>query len=199
VSAALERTVTPEQVKDIGRCQKLLPTEADFKGRKGYWRRAKMVEDESGKIVPDPSGRYDWGFKFRPNVNGKFTSTGGEVLERMRPFMRADTERQQKNVSKQASPALLRDANGAVRPVAPGLADQAARRNGWTHVWSVSRNGRVESGVGGMLFRVGRFGWEATGRLQLGLSGKIAPLRLPQYDPDGNPWRWIAGSWRKVV
>ncbi len=183
--------VTREQVKDIGRCQKLLPVEADFIGRKGYSRKYR------------PDGSYEWRFRYRPNVNGKATKTQEEMVQRMRPFMRADVERHGKIQAKQERVAM-KDGEGRVGLVDAGLADQAARRNGWTH--SFRARGNVEPGVGGkypMLWRRCAGGaWEPLGVHCLGtpLRGSpTVPRRGIQLDPDGNPWRWIAGEWRCVI
>lgn len=185
-------TVTPEQVKEIGRCQKLLPTESDFIGRKGYWRKPKDPAD--------PGGAYEWGFRYRPNVRGKPTKTQQEMVQRMRPFMRADVERHAKLEAAKERVAL-KDKDGQVRLVDPGLADQAARRNGWTH--SFRARGNVEAGVGGMLWRRCVGGdWEPLGVTCLGtpICGKAeVPRRGTQQDPDGNPWRYVAREWRRVA
>lgn len=195
--AASERTVTTEQVADIGRCQSLLPREAEFIGRKGYSRRYR--ED----------GSYEWRFRFQQNDKGKRTKVGAEVLDRMKPFMRADTERHAKNEAKKPR-ARLRDRDGRVRLVDPALADRAARTNGWSHVVSVSGS-RVEGGVGGMLWKWLAGEWYPLGRWCLSTpwhqgnrpeNGRRDGTMLPrgvQHDPDGNPWRWIADAWRRVA
>lgn len=180
--------VLSERVKDIGRCQKMLPVESDFIGRKGYSRRYRA------------DGTYEWRFRYRPNVNGKPTGTQSEVVERMRPFMRADTERHAKLESAKDR-ARLKDKDGAVRFVEPALADQAARRNGWTHSWR-ARGNRVERGFDGMLYRCASGTWEALGVHCLGtpLRGSaLVPRRGIQHDPDGHPWRFVAGEWRRVT
>lgn len=60
----------------------LLPTEADFKGKKGYRRRYRK------------DGSYTWRYRFKPNENGKLTKEAVEVGERMRGFNVAEMERQ---------------------------------------------------------------------------------------------------------
>lgn len=194
--SALRREVTAEQVAEMARCQALLPREAEYVGRKGYRRKYR------------PDGTYEWRYRFQQNdgspTNTKRTAEGHQVLERMRPFMRADTERQAK-LQKQQQIETMKDRDGQMRLVPAGLTDQAARRNGWSHVWR-ARGNRVETGAGGMLFRLLRCdggGWEPLGVHCLGtpLRGGSAtvPRRGIQYDPDGNPWRWIAGAWRRTV
>lgn len=189
--SALRREVTPEQVSEMARCQALLPREAEYVGRNGYRRRYR------------PDGTYEWRYRFQQNdgspTNTKRTAEGHQVLERMRPFMKADAERQAR-LQKQHETATMRDAQGEVRLVPAGLTDQAARRNGWSHVWR-ARGNRVETGAGGMLFRWSAGAWEPMGVRCLGtpLRGSAAvPRSGYQRDPDGNPWRWIAGAWRRT-
>jgi hypothetical protein len=183
-----DRVVTPQQVADIGRCQGLLPREADFVGRKGYRRTTR------------PDGSYAWRYRFQQNVGGKRTRAGHEVLERMTPFIRADTERHAKLEAKRPR-AALKDRDGGVRYLDPALADDAARRNGWSHNWR-ARGNTVERGVDGMLFRCAAGAWEPLGVNCLGapLRGTShVPRRGIQHDPSGRPWRWIAGEWRRVT
>lgn len=185
------RTVTVEQVREVGRCQRMLPTESDFKGRKGYWKKPKDSAN--------PDGPYDWGFRYRPNVNGKPTKTQQEMLSRFKPFMRADTERHAK-LEAAKDRVTLKDRDGGVRFVDPALADQAARRNGWSHSWRV-RGNPVERGVDGMLFKLVGGDWWPLGVRCLGipLRGRQRVSRKGlQHDPDGHPFRWVAGAWRRV-
>lgn len=197
--AASQRTVTAEQVADIGRCQSKLPREADFIGRKGYSRRYR------------PDGSYTWKWKFQQNDKGKRTRDGAEVLDRMTPFMKADTERHAKLQAKKER-MRMRDRDGRVRLIEPALADRAAQTNGWSHVVSVSGS-RVEGGVDGMLWKWigGRDGWKPLGRWCMGTpwtpasrpptgrrDGTMKPIGV-QHDPDGNPWRWVADEWRRVA
>jgi len=186
--AASVHAVTTDQVADIGRCQSLLPREADFIGRKGYSRRFR--ED----------GSYSWRYRFQQNDRGKRTAAGHEVLERMTPFMRADTERHAKIEAKKPR-AVLRDKSGRRRLIDPALADRAARENGWSHVSSGGAS-RVEGGVGGMLWKWLVREWWPLGVRCLGtpLKGsRRVSRKVIQYDPDGHPWRWIAGAWRRTV
>ena len=183
-----ERVATKVHVAEIAKCQSLLPKEAHFAGRKGYYRHYR------------PDGSYEWGFKFRPNVRGRLTKIGGEVLECMLPFIKADTERHSRNEAKRHR-EKLRDASGGIRFVEPGLVDHTARRNGWSHVWR-PRGVHVEAGLDGMLFRLVGSRWEATGVRCLGvpLFGEREVARSGiQCDPDGFPWRFVAGEWRRVI
>ena len=179
--------ISHEQVDAIGRCQALQPRESEFIGKRGYKRTYR------------PDGGYEWRYRYTTNVNGKMTREAGEVLEMLRPFSKADTERHQNREAKKER-AKLRDRNGAVCFVDPERADDAARRNGWAHVWS-ARGVRVAAGPDGMLFRLTK-DWEPLGVRCLGtpLHGSaLVPRRGVQHDPDGNPWRWIAGAWRRVA
>jgi hypothetical protein len=181
------RSLTRDQVAEVGRCQALLPKESDFKGRKGYSRKYRA------------DGTYEWKYSYTTNVGGKLTNEAHEVLERMRPFAKADTERHSRTELRKPK-ARLRDRYGQVRLVDPGLADAAAHRNGWTHAWR-ARGNPVESGVGGMLWRAGPRGWEPLGVRCLGapLRGSArVPRGAIQHDPSGNPWAWIAGAWRRA-
>lgn len=194
-----ERRMTPQQVSDIGKCQSLLPTESDFKGKRGYWRKYRS----------DGSGRYEWGFKFRPNVDGKRTRAGQAVVEMMAPFSEADSRRfrtQEKNSPR----AALRDHDGQIRVVDAALADSTAQRNGWSHAFRVGK-GRTERGVDGMLFKWDGLAWWPTGRWcssapftqthrpKDGRRDGSMILRGRQRDPDGHPWRYVAGSWRRAA
>lgn len=186
-----QREMTLEQVREVGRCQALLPRESEYVGKPGYER----------KVMPD--GSYKWRYKFQQNdgqrIGTKRTREGNEVLERLKPFIRADTERHLKLAAREEQVAL-RDQDGGTRLVSAGLADQAARRNGWSHRWR-ARGNPVKSGVDGMQFRLIRDEWEPLGVYCLGepiVGPKHVPRRGIQHDPDGAPWRFVAGRWRKV-
>lgn len=60
----------------------LLPTEADFKGKKGYSRRYRK------------DGSYSWRYRFKPNENGRLTKEAQEVGALMHGFNLAEMERQ---------------------------------------------------------------------------------------------------------
>jgi hypothetical protein len=132
-----------------------------------------------------PGGK--WRVRFQPNDgHGKFTKVGAEVLDIMRPGMRADAERQAK-LAKPEQAALLTPEG--VRHVDPALAEQTARQNGWTHHWRAGGS-RVESGIGGMLWRRCPDGsWEPLGRRTLtDPYFESEPLDSIQFDPAGNAW-----------
>lgn len=186
-----------QRVKDLRDTRKLLPTEKDFIGRPGYER----------KYNRDGSGRYKWRFRFRPNVDGKWTKEGAEVLERMRPFWKKDNERHQKNEAKKER-AAMRDRDGRVQYVDPHLADKAAERNGWGHFTHRSRN-VIETGPDGMLWKWLSGGWYPTGRwcLSTPYSQKNRPKGGKsdgsinfgvQHDPNGTPWRFVGGEWQSL-
>lgn len=182
------RSLTHEQVADVGRCQALLPTEAQFVGKKGYKRKYRA------------DGTYEWRYRYTTNHKGKLTREANEVLEMMRPFSKADTDRH--SALEQKKPRVaLKSRDGAIQFVEPALADRTARQNGWTHVWR-ARGNRVERGPDSMLFRCVGGEWEALGVHCLGTplwGSATVPRRGVQHDPDGRPWRWIAGSWRRVA
>lgn len=191
----MSATLQADQIKDKAEVRKLLPTEKDFIGRPGYERKY------TGGVDCDGKPRYKWRFRYRPNVDGKWTKTGGEVLERMRPFMKADTERHQK-LEAQKERARLKDSNGSVHYVDPSLADKAARRNGWRHPISGKRS-QVERGPDGMAFKLVSGEWQPTGKWCL--STPWTQHRRPkggrkdgtmicsgsQRAPDGTAWRGL--------
>lgn len=196
----LEQAVA--KIKDKASVRKLLPTEKDFIGRPGYERKYTGELNHSGEPI------YKWRYKYRPNVDGKWTKEGGEVLERMRPFMKADSERHMR-LEAQKQRAKLKDQSGAVHYVEPHLASTAAQRNGWGHVVSRGRN-RVEVGLDGMLFKLIGNNWHPLGRWCLsepwGQAGRPKGGRRDgsmvsrgiQRDPDGVPWRFVEGEWRSL-
>jgi hypothetical protein len=98
----------------------------------------------------------------------------------------ADAERQAK-LAKPEQAALLTPEG--VRHVDPALAEQTARQNGWTHHWRAGGS-RVESGIGGMLWRRCPDGsWEPLGRRTLtDPYFESEPLDSIQFDPAGNAW-----------
>jgi hypothetical protein len=179
---------TEQQVKEKAACEKLLPTEKDFAGRPGYSRKYR------------PDGTYEWKYSYRPNVDGKLTKEGGEVIERMKNFTRADSERHLKN-QKKVDRAKMKDKDGGVRFVEASLADEAARRNGWSHALS-GRRCRIETGPDGMLFKLEPRGWRPLGRWCLSRpfsqgkrpetgrkDGTMRPVGV-QLDPDGTARRF---------
>lgn len=178
----------PQRVVDIAKCQQLLPKESQFIGRKGYYRHYNK------------DGSYRWGFKYRPNVDGKTTKIGGEILDSMRPFMRADVARHQKLEAEKRRVAV-RDGAGQIRMLEPHLAERARLEHGWGTP-TVRGASKLYDGEGGMLWRRRGDEWQPTGRRCLGrpLFGSAFVSKLSvQYDPDGNPWRWIAKKWRRVT
>lgn len=180
--------MTHEQVAEVGRCQRLLPKESDFIGKKGYKRKYR------------PDGTYEWKYSYTTNHNGKLTKEAQEVIQMMTPFSKADTERHLK-MQRTKPRATLRDHKGQLCQVDESMADQTARANKWHHHWR-PRGNRVEFGPDGMLFRCVGGDWEPLGVRCLGtpLRGKaLVPRRGIQHDPDGDPWRWINGKWRRVA
>lgn len=183
----IERALTSEQVAENASVRSKLPTERDFKGKKGYWRKYR------------PDGSYEWGCRFRPNADGKRTNAASEVLEMMRPHSEAATALAIRRAQSQDK-AALRDKDGGIRLMAPAVADAAARRNGWHHHWR-PRGNPVEQGPEGALFSWRGGEWVCLGVRCMGtpLKGsRNVPRRGIQHDPDGNPHRFIAGDWRRV-
>jgi hypothetical protein len=184
----MEREVTPAQVADIGRAQRLKPTEQDFKGKPGYWRKYR------------PDGSYDWGYRFRPNDgHGNLTPEGAAVQEMMRPFQVADTERHAA-LQGRTDRIAVKDGDGRVQYLEPQVAENAVHRAGWRHHWRAGGI-RVERGPDGMLWRWFGGGWTPTGRHCLGTPFRGSPFvtrRGIQRDPYGDPWRFAAGAWRRI-
>jgi len=169
---------------DLGerqRVERLRPQKSDFIGRKGF-RQAE--------------GSSEWSYHWRPNDGARKTRQQHEVEDMTRPWRNAETERMAK-LQGRSPRASLRDRDGGIRYVDAALADQAARRNGWSHHWR-ARGTRVERGIeGGMLWRQCPGGWEPTGKACLG--HPIEARRLPslQVDPSGRIWRRVGRQWMK--
>ena len=121
------KEITPEEVKSGAEAHKKKPTEADFKGKPGYWKKYK------------PDGSYEWGYKYTPNDgHGKLTKEAQEVHEMMTPFNHAAVEHRAKVESK-AEKETLTDSNGRVRFIPAEKARQTAQRNGWKYKWNPGR------------------------------------------------------------
>jgi hypothetical protein len=152
------------------------PREQDFIGRKGY-RRTYSAD---GK-------KYTWRYRDTPHAVG----------EAMKPYWRAETERQDRKRAKQETVAL-RDKDGGIRRVDPSIADATARRQGWSLLPGYG-GVQVERGADGMLWRRVAGQWWPTGKRCLGtpLRGRASISRGGvQHDPSGHPWRFIRGEWR---
>lgn len=180
----MSEIITPQEVAEVGRVERLKPTEADFTGKPGHWRKYRA------------DGTYEWGFKFRPNEDGKLTRDAEMVGEMFRPHNRAALEHQ--SLKKAAKPReTLRDGDGRVHFVDARLAPAAAARNGWHHHWR-PRGNPVERGRGGMLWRwAGR--WEPLGVRCLGtplFGRREVDEDSVQFDPDGEAWEHVDGEWR---
>jgi hypothetical protein len=166
--------------KDFGEVQKKASQESDYKGKKGYWNKGSRED-----------GTYQWGYKFKPNDNGKPTKEFNEVLEMQKPFIEADEAR----VHSVPKPkVLLRDRDGGVRYIDPARADATAKKHGWSHVWRAGGI-PVERGADGMLFRKLHDGWDPTGRYTVGIFGEEVPHDTTQRDPDGNVWTHTGEGW----
>jgi hypothetical protein len=182
--------VTPGQLEERKAAVKKRPRESDFIGKPGY---SRTYNDD---------GSYSWRYQFRPNDgHGKPTREGAEAIEMMRPSIAADTERNAK-LQARIPRAKLVDQDGGVQFVDAAKADVVAQRNGWRHRWRAGGR-RVERGPDGMLFAWDSHGraWEPLGVRCLGTplrGGARVSRRGLQRDPDGMPWRWIAGEWRSA-
>ena len=177
--------ITKREVDEKARIAKLKPTEAEFIGRPGYSRKYRK------------NGSYKWKYDFTPNDgHGKLTREAEEVGDMMTPFNDAATEHQAA-VQGRAPKAALRDASGTVQYVDPPIADATAARNGWRHHWRAGGL-QLERGLqGGQLFRRLSGGWEPTGRTEAAITGALADKSVIHISPDGKPWRWSSGEWRK--
>ena len=187
------RTMTREQVAEKGRSLRLLPGEAQVLAdpvlRKHHYRKPK----------PGKPGAYTWHCPVTPNEGGKPTREGAAMLDLMKPHLEAERERAAK-MNQNRTLAMLRNQRGEVQYVEPELAEGAARNNGWRHAWR-ARGNPVERGPDGMLFRLERDEWVALGVRCLGTplsGGSGVPRKGTQHDPDGHPWQWIAGEWRRI-
>jgi hypothetical protein len=184
------QSLTHEQVAEVGRCQALLPREADViaaLGEKGHRRKYR------------PDGTYEWSHPYTTNVGGKLTREAQAVHELMRPFSAADTARHARNQQK-VERVALRDRDGQVSYMEPALADATADSTGRRHVWK-TRGNPVERGAEGMLWKLVGGEWWPLGVRCLGtpLRGSArVPRGAIQHDPSGLPWAWRSGAWRRA-
>ena len=183
-----EVEVTPQQVEDRKAALALRPKWKDLEGKPGF---RKHYTD------PVRPNYFEWTYDIKPNDgHGKPTREGAEMVEMLLPSIAADTERGLK-LNARVPRSSLRDQDGNTQFVEAWRADETAARNGWGHRWR-ARGRRVERGEGGMLWAWDR-GWMPLGVRCLGTplvgSAKVSREGF-QFDPDGNPWRWIAGEWR---
>ena len=184
------------ELAEMRKARSLMPGEDQYVGKKGYAR--KYRED----------GSYEWRYRFQPNEGGRLTREAHEVGEHIAPFVRADHERHTKLQAK-VPKVRLKDHNGQVRYLEPGLADATARRNGWSHAWVAGGN-RVEVGIEGMLWRELSDGWEPLGRwcitrpndwAQVPTRGKAdGSFRCSGVlrDPDWNLWEASGRKWVRL-
>lgn len=189
------REITATEVAERTANRNLCPTESDFAGLPGYQKSRR--------------GNGRWRYQFQPNDgHGRLTRAGSEVQERMAPYQRAEVARQLT-----ASAALerveLRDSNGQTHYVEAALADDTARRDGWSHVGRHCGN-PVERGPDGMLWKRLQGVWEPTGRWctsepwtqtfrpEHGCRCGAMKCRGVQRDPDGQPWRGLGTEWVRL-
>jgi hypothetical protein len=182
------RPITAAQIEDRAKTEALKPTESVYENEPGFQRTYR--ED----------GSYTWtcDVSLEKNMNG--VSGYDALVDDMTPFIRAD-ERRFGQMSAMMEREQLRAQDGSIQFIDPGMAGVTARRNGWRHVWRAG-GATVRLGTDGrMLWRyVG--GWLPTGRRCLGtpLVGKaeVPKTGICYYDPDGQPWRWKRGEWRRT-
>lgn len=123
-----------------------------------------------------------------------------ELNGSLSPFMRAEGERCANIMAREPKQVPLRDAAGVRRWAPPHTADAVARANGWKS-GDRPRGNPVLAGEGEMLWKLLAGEWHPLGVRCLGtpLSGRrTVSRRSIQRDPDGKPWRWIAGRWRVI-
>lgn len=182
------------QIQATQKLNRVKPKEADFKGKKGY----RETFDENGK--------RSWRYRFPVNEHGKMTKEAREVGEMFAPLARVEAELGATNKSPKA---VMKDKDGNVQFVDPGLADATARRNGWTHSWRAGGN-RVEVGIDGMLFMHWSHGWEPMGRWcqttphdwskppKNGRKDGTMRCTGTQRDPSGDLWEAVKGEWVRL-
>jgi len=116
-----DKTITKDQLKEIGRVQALKPKVTDFEGLPGF----KFSEEKR------PDGGTDVVASFPPNDgHGKLSRQAVIVQEAMTPFMRADTERHLRN-QQMVERVALKDEAGSAHYIEPHRAEEVERRNGW--------------------------------------------------------------------
>jgi hypothetical protein len=131
------RPISLESVKEKGCIDELRPTESDFKGKPGY-ERYHVVQETVGDVVvretevkgEAPDGGYKWRYRFQQNEHGVPTREAGAVAEKLKPWMRADSERQL-GLQAQMPRTALKDEAGSAHYVPEHLTETAERRNGW--------------------------------------------------------------------
>lgn len=196
----VEKSMTQQQVDDKARVTAMLPGERQaYENNPAGHRQFHEVIDLAGNVfeLPRQSDKYQWANSGKSNKNGKLTKVGAGIIDMFQGFVRADNERfgaLQENVERVA----MKDAEGRPQFVEPGQADDCARRNGWGHSWR-ARGLITRTGPDGMDFRwIDSRGWEATGYvLRRGERVPIEPIGA-QRDPDGNPWEFTDGEWRRA-
>ena len=115
---------TKEDQRELGKARRLRPTESDFKGKRGYWKKY------TGGKNSDGTPHYEWGYKFKPNDgHGKLTKAASSVWEAMLPSVRADNERMQK-MQARIERIPLKSPNG-IEYVPADKVESAQRTNGW--------------------------------------------------------------------
>lgn len=194
----VEKRMTRQQVAEKAKINRLRPTEADFKAINpaGHVRKYR------------PDGTYTWENNWKTNHGGKKTQVQRDVERAYAAFSEADNARWSR-IQAATARVAMRDADGKVRFVEPGRADDAARRNGWGHSWRAG--GLIKkAGPDGMLWTLIRDEWYPTGRWCAGephdwstrpILGNADGTMLDGYlytDPDGNHWRYVADEWRRM-
>lgn len=182
-------------------------TRADLRARQ---RVRKLAPDraELNRMFPGAerietdkrTGKSEWVVDVKTHdSNGEMTRDGKKLDSAMRGYMKAKTEQGRALTGLLPTPVAVKDGDGVRRYIQPHLADEAARKHGWS---SGDRPGgnRVERGPGGMLFRLLHGKWEPLGVTCLSTPhvGRSVKPRGLQYDPDGHPWRKVEGRWRRV-
>ena len=119
------RKIPLEQIREGAKNRALLPTENAFKGKPGYrQKKAKVWRTGVGWV-----DGYEWSYGFKPNENGKITRAASEVGEMLKPFSRAEVERQAKVQA--AIPRVKLSSPNGPQYVEEDRAEAVGRRNGW--------------------------------------------------------------------
>lgn len=179
--------------------RKLAPTIPELRDAFPQHYREEVRPDGSREAIIDV-----------PNhVNGVRTKDGLKLEEIYRPYIRSETSRAR--ARKPRPKIAVIDRTGARLELEPHVLNNLqAQGVPFRPVLKTGGMSQVRAGRGGMLFRYFGGSWMPTGRwclskpwLQAGRpehgrrDGSMRPKGL-QYDPDGEPWRYVAGEWRPL-
>lgn len=174
-------TRTIDDLKDIRASKRKAPSRHELR---------KMFPGCEREEINPRTGRKGWVFDVvTHDGNGNQTAAGRELAGAFRDYARAEGERGAKLRSRLPAGVPLKDADGQRRFVAPHIAEEAAKRNGWRS--GTRWKGRTTMMTyRGILWRLGATECEPM----------TEPAQAGVYrDPYGNAWRFVARTWRAIA